>query len=115
MAREESLTLEGLIENAWETFLGSPQFARRRVLRPAYTDLESFDLLAKSVAGFSAGVLSQALSSISPFAKQLFVEKTVTNRKLAAMLTDYRAPDPHALLRRTCAHLVQTRWQGEST
>lgn len=110
-SRDESLTLENLIENAWEAFRESPEFVRRRVLRPVYTDLESFDLLAKSVSGFSAGVLSQALSSIAPFARQLFVEKTVTNRNLASMLPCYRAPEPQALLRRTCVDLVKTRWQ----
>lgn len=114
-AREESLTLEALIEHAWEVFLASPEFARRRVLRPVYTDLVSFNLLAKSVAGFSPGVVSQALSSIAPFARQLYVDKTVINRKLVSTLSVYRAPEPHALLRRTCADLVKTRWQVEPT
>lgn len=110
-AREESLSLDELIEIAWQVFLESPGFARRRLLKPVYTDLRSFDLLSDGISGFGGQVVSQAMSSITPFARQLYVEKSVRNRNLVSACACYRAPDTRQLVRNTCARLVQSKWQ----
>jgi hypothetical protein len=80
------------------------------VLRPPYADAESFALLVDGIEGFGGEVYRQALGSVAPFARQLFVHKEFDNRNLRAQLADYRAPVPAELVRRTCEHLVQTRW-----
>jgi hypothetical protein len=55
-------------------------------------------------------IVRQALASVAPFAKQLFLDKDVRNERLAGTLRAYRAPDPRDLIRNTCLRLVETRW-----
>ena len=109
-AREESLTLGELLDLAFETFMEDEDFKLRRILKPLYTDAEAFDLLARGVSSFGGGVVNQAISSVAPFARQLFIEKEVQNGCLVKRLKGYRAPDPRQLIRNTCAALVRTRW-----
>jgi len=108
--REDSLTLGGLIDVVYDSFRRDESFRRRRILRPMYTDEHAFMLLAEAARAFAGGVVNQAVSSVAPFAKQLFVEKDVRNERLVAAVGGYRAPDAAELVARTCNHLVQTRW-----
>jgi nucleoside-diphosphate-sugar epimerase len=113
-AREETLTLGEIIDLVFERFARDESFRRRRILKPIYADEESFRLLAEGARALSGGVLDQAISSVAPFAKQLFVQKNVRNEKLARALEDYRAPDAAELLRKTCDYLTRTRWGREA-
>ncbi len=113
-AREETLTLGEIIDLVFERFGRDESFRRRRILKPIYADEESFRLLADGARAFSGGVVEQAVSSVAPFAKQLFVRKNVRNEKLAGALADYRAPDAPELLRKTCDYLLRTRWGREA-
>ncbi len=106
----ESLTLGELIDLAFETFDREPHFRSRRILQPLFSDAESFDLLVDGISAFGGGIVNQAVSSVAPFGKQLFIHKQIWNHNLVAALNDYRAPDPRALIRNTCEYLVRTRW-----
>lgn len=106
----ESLRLGELIDIAFQQFESDPGFRSRRVLKPLFVDFESFEMLARGTEGFSGGVLRQAIESISPFAKQLFIRKEVANGKLASTLDSYPTVDPKALAKAVCAHIVRTRW-----
>jgi nucleoside-diphosphate-sugar epimerase len=106
---EESLTVGRLLDCVYEVFNEDPAFQSRRVLRPLLCDWESFELLASQMNQFSGGVVQQAVQSIQPFAKQLFVAKRFHNER-AAGLASYRAPDPVALTRNTARQLVASRW-----
>ncbi len=108
--REESLTLGELVDAAFGVFEAEEVFRSRRILRPLFADARSFELLAGAVRGFGAGIVSQAVGSVAPFARQLFVAKALDNRRLRAVLPAYVAPDPKRLVERTCADLVRTRW-----
>jgi hypothetical protein len=108
--REESLTLGELIKVAFAVFEEQDDFRARRILRPLFADARSFDLLVGAVRSFGGGILNQAVSSVAPFAPQLFVEKDPDNRRLRAAMPAYAAPDPKRLAERTCAHLVETHW-----
>jgi nucleoside-diphosphate-sugar epimerase len=108
--RAESLTLGELIEVAFAVFEEQHDFRARRILRPLFADARSFDLLVGAVRSFGGGIVNQAVSSVAPFAPQLFVEKDPDNRRLRAAMPAYAAPDPKELAERTCAHLVRTRW-----
>ena len=77
---------------------------------PLYADAESFDLLGDAMDTFGGSIVNQALSSVSPFARQLFVEKEFLNDKLASALGNYRAPEARQLIRNTCEYLVRTKW-----
>jgi nucleoside-diphosphate-sugar epimerase len=106
----EALTLGELIDLAFDAFMREEDFARRRVLKPLYSDAESFDLLTEAVGGFGGGIVNQAMASVAPFARQLFIRKEVSNRKLVSALGDCRAPDTRRLIRNTCDYLVRSRW-----
>ena len=105
-----SLTLAEALDVVAEAFDSVESFRRRRVLRPLLGDKESFDLLAGGVGAFGGGLVRQSLGSVVPFARQLFVSKDLDNRRLRAAVDGYRAPDAAELVRRTCDHLVATRW-----
>ena len=105
-----SLTLAEALDVVAEAFDSVDSFRRRRVLRPLLGDKESFDLLAGGVDAFGGGLVRQSLQSVVPFARQLFVGKELDNSRMRAALDGYRAPDAADLVRRTCGHLVETRW-----
>jgi hypothetical protein len=102
--------LQQLVENAFAEFGRSPDFVRRRILPPLWADIESFDVLVAGVRSFGQEVVNQALGSVAPFARQLFVSKDVRTDRLRAVLPSYEAPDVDQLVRRTCAHLIETGW-----
>jgi nucleoside-diphosphate-sugar epimerase len=113
--RAEAATLGELVDTAFATFEAEAEFVRRRVLRPLYADAEAFGLLADGVRSFAGGVVNQAVSSVTPFAPQLFVTKDVRNDRLRAALPNYGAPDPRALITASCRFLVRTRWRRDLT
>src|SRR4030095_6320923 len=88
----ESLTLGDLIELAFETFDQEVDFRSRRILHPLFSDAESFDLLVEGISAFGGGIVNQAVSSVAPFGKQLFIRKQIQNHNVVATLRDYRAP-----------------------
>src|SRR5207244_9773870 len=96
--RAESATLGELVDVGFATFALDAAFARRRVLKPLYSDADAFDLLAGGVRSFVGGVVNQAVSSVTPFARQLFVTKDLHNDQLRAALPGYRAPDPRGVI-----------------
>lgn len=112
--REESATLGRLVDIAYEAFLEDPGFRARRLLKPLFCDHEAFDLLVQGINDAGGEIVRQALASVAPFAKQLFLDKDVRNDHMAKLLGDVPAPDPDALLRNTCRRLVATRWGRES-
>jgi len=112
--REESASLENLIDIAFKEYLENEDFKRRRILKPLYTELSSFNVLAEGASKLGQGVMGQALSSVSPFAGQLFVDKDIRNSKLTAAVPDLRMQPPPELLRNACSYLVTTRWGKEA-
>ncbi len=106
----ESLTLGQLLDLAFDRFEREEDFTKRRILRPLFCDAEAFELLAEGVDSFGGAVVNQGLSSVRPFARQLFVSKSMSNERLAAALERYAAPNAKELVGRTCDFLVRTRW-----
>ncbi len=109
-SKDESLTLGELIDLIFEVFEQQEDFKKRRILKPLYSDSESFKLLVDAVHQFAGGVVQQAVSSVAPFSQQLYVNKDVNNSNLRSVLGNYSAPDPAELIRNTSRFLVQTRW-----
>jgi thioester reductase-like protein len=109
-AESESLTLGELIDTAFEVFDQEQDFKTRRVLKPLYSDSESFDILVDGISAFGGGIVNQAVSSVAPFGKQLFIKKDIRNSKLVGALRNYREEDARSLILNTCRYLVRTRW-----
>lgn len=113
--RSESATLGELLDIAFEVFERDATFRSRRILKPLYCDAEAFDLLVEGVADSGGPIVRQALGSVAPFARQLFLHKDVRNERLARTMPSYRAPDARRLIRNTCQRLVETRWGRENS
>src|SRR5262245_4504242 len=110
----ESLTLEALLDVVFRCFEQDPGFRARRILRPLLCDAESFALLVDGLDGCAGPIVRQGLASVAPFAPQLFRRKVVANDRLRAAIGAYWAPDARALVRRTCDHLLRTRFGRRS-
>ncbi|MGA9767687.1 MAG: SDR family oxidoreductase [Blastocatellia bacterium] len=107
---KESLTLGELIDLAFEIFEQENDFKSRRILKPLYADSESFDLLVGGLSAFGGQIVNQAVSSVAPFGKQLFIRKEIDNRNLVSALESYSAPDARRLIGNTCRYLLRTKW-----
>jgi nucleoside-diphosphate-sugar epimerase len=92
-SKAEGLRLGPAIDGAFDVFERDASFRARRVLRPEFCDLTAFELLVASTSAFRSSVLGQALASVAPFARQLFVDKDIVNDNLRACMSSYRAPD----------------------
>ena len=108
--REESITLGGFIEAAFDQFGEDEAFKARRLLKPLFADQKSFDILVEGMKSFGGGVVNDSLASVTPFARQLFVAKDTQNDTLRAAFPGYRSPDPVAQIRATCGYLTRTKW-----
>ena len=111
--RSEALSLNDLMALSFSTFGQDADFRKRRVIPPLYSDQKSFERLADSVQGFGGIVMKQSVASVTPFSKQLFLPKDVSNARLVSRLERYQAPNQHQLVQKICAQLLQTRWGRE--
>lgn len=103
-------TLERALDIVFEQFCAVEEFRRKRIMRPLLADEESFRLLVEGVSPMAGGLVTQALSNVAPFARQLYVDKELDNTRFRGALDGYAAPDVGQLLTETCRHLVATRW-----
>lgn len=106
----ETTTWGAVIDRAFAVFAGDPGFRRRRVLRPLHCDAETFANLVAAAQAMRGGPIHQGLTSVAPFAPQLYLPKTFGNDNLRAAWPGYRADDPVGLVERVCRQLVGTRW-----
>ena len=106
----ETARLEQLVDTVFDTFEKYPDFKTRRVLRPLWSDVESFELLQEGIGELSNGVMSQAISSVAPFARQLFAPKQFCNDNLRSLLPSYEAEDPLLLISNAAKYLADTKW-----
>lgn len=97
-------TLGELLDITYQVFSEDPSFARRRILRPAFCDRESFDDLLTGARSMRAGPVHDALDSMAPFAAQLYLPKTFEHR------LQFAEPDPGELVRAVARYLVTSRW-----
>jgi hypothetical protein len=112
---EDSPTLGQMVDRAFDVFETNEGFRRRRILRPIYSTREAFEELADGMDSFGGEVVKQALRSMSPFARQLYVKKEISNRRTREVLAG-NAPEPsEALIERVALDLVRTRWGRQPT
>ena len=112
--RDTAMTLGELIDRVFNNFARDPDFHKKRILKPLFTDLDAFESLASVLKGLSGAVVKQALESIRPFAQQLFIEKDVANQQLLCATPGYPIPDMPVLIDNVIQHLMQTKWGRET-
>jgi nucleoside-diphosphate-sugar epimerase len=106
----DTATLGELIDSAFTVFESDAGFRRRGLIRPVPCDQESFKDLLEASDLLRAGPIHQSLSSVSPFAHQLYLPKTFRNESLRAAWPGYAAPDPLVLAEAVCNGLVASKW-----
>lgn len=107
--RSAALTLGEVLDIVFECFESCEDFRRKGILRPLLADAESFELLVEGVSPMAGSIVTQALVNVSPFARQLYVEKDVTTDRLRSVTASPPA-DPRQLVAATVQSLVETRW-----
>ena len=113
--KHQAITLGEFIELANSEFHQDIEFASRRIMKPLYTDSESFDMLAKGVDDFGGSMVKRALATVKPFSAQLFINKNIITTQTQDHLSKHALPLIPAVVKQTCRHLVQTRFkQGSS-
>ena len=103
---DQAVRLGELCDRVYARFMRNPAFAKHGILKPRFCDQASFDVLAGSADQFG-GTVAQALTSVKPFAPQLFSNKQVQNDAAGAAM---RPLDIRAILDRVCDQLTSTRW-----
>jgi nucleoside-diphosphate-sugar epimerase len=106
--RDEMPTIQQLLNIAFDTFLEDEEFRARRLLRPLYADYPTFQSLVAGLDGISNPFTAQAIRSVTPFARQLYITKTIDNSRIRA-LNGGQAPEMAALLSSTFRNFLRTR------
>ncbi len=110
-SRNESLTLEQFVDFGFQGFLRDEGFRKRGIQKPLLVDDTSFNILAEGLSGFGSPLLNDAIGSMVPFARQLYIQKDFQNEKVRKALAGYHAPDPAELISRLVGQLIQKRWK----
>lgn len=108
--QRDALTLGELIDRVFDNFAKSADFRNKRILKPLFTDLDAFESLASMLTGVGGMVVRQALDSIRPFSKQMYIEKNIRNDNLKKHYPQYAAPDMKVLLDKVIQYLVREKW-----
>jgi nucleoside-diphosphate-sugar epimerase len=106
---DDAITLGQLTDTVYDVFMGDESFAKQGILKPLYCDRESFQTLVDGAGSFG-GPVAQALSSVAPFAPQLYSDKHFETVRTNRLLDGLKSPDPARLLQAVGRHLVTTRW-----
>lgn len=109
-APSEAVSLRDVMETAFGVFETDPSFARRRLLRPEFCDLESFRYLVSAAQSLSESPAAGALRSVAPYAEQMFHPKLFDNTRLVGSWAAGSAAADRKLVEAACASLVNTRW-----
>ncbi|MCZ6742466.1 MAG: hypothetical protein O7D27_09955, partial [Alphaproteobacteria bacterium] len=108
--KDHSISLGQLIDIAFSNFEASEDFKARRILKPLYSDEESFKILVDGLDSFAGDIINQSVKSIAPFSSQLFIHKEFMNDNMRTACPWYRPADMSTIVRTTCAELVKTKW-----
>lgn len=109
--RNSSLNLGKLVDLGYEVFNADQAFKARRILKPLFTDEKAFNSLVESVQGFGGQVLAQAVTSIAPFGKQLYIQKDMLNSNLKKHYPLFKDHDPAVVIKNTCDYLIKTSFK----
>ncbi len=117
--RDQSPDLGNLLSATFAVFETYDTFRRRRILKPLFAENEeTFDLFQTALLSTGSGVLQSAVGALLPFARQMYIERTLVNDRICE-LKRTPAPDLATLVRRATRYLIETNWgrgkRGESS
>ncbi len=108
--QDRSVTLGEIVEIAFEVFSKDEQFSKKRISKPRYIDLDTFNIVINQIDSFGSGSMRLAISSMQPFVRQLFIAKDIKNGQMAASINPYSDPMEREIITRTCQFLLKTNW-----
>jgi nucleoside-diphosphate-sugar epimerase len=103
----DAISAGRLLDLAHAAFGRDAEFARRRVLKPLFTDAQAFERLADAATSFSQGTLGSIVGALRPFAQQMFVTKSLSTDHTTELVEAFR-PKWDELVPAVCEHLVST-------
>lgn len=106
-SKDTSLTLGSLVDLGFNTFSEDANFKARRILKPLFTDEKAFNALVQSVQGFGGQVLAQAVTSIAPFGRQLYITKNMINTNVKTHDPSFSDFDPGVVMKLTIEDLIR--------
>ena len=106
-SKDASLTLGSLVDLGFGAFSEDPAFKARRILKPLFTDEKAFAALVQSVQGFGGQVLAQAVTSIAPFGRQLYITKNMINTNVKTHDPSFKDFDPGLVMKLTIEDLIK--------
>ena len=89
------------------TFSEDANFKAKRILKPLFTDEKAFNALVTSVQGFGGQVLAQAVTSIAPFGRQLYITKNMINSNVKKHDPEFSDFDPGLVMKLTIEDLIK--------
>jgi nucleoside-diphosphate-sugar epimerase len=108
-AGEGAASMAELLELTFRIWSASPAWKRRSVCRPAFTDLETYRLLERSVEEAGEERLKQVMRSLSHFVPQLAYPKRFETRAADALLGE-GAPPVRSYWPEMVQHLLHSNW-----
>ncbi len=108
--KEHTLSLGPLIDRVFNNFALDKEFNNRKILKPLFTDINAFEILANALDSLGGLIVRQALESIKPFSAQMFLNKEIQNDNLRMAYPGYTKPDAEVLIDNVVQHLIRTRW-----
>jgi thioester reductase-like protein len=109
-AGKGAMTIGNLLDSAYELWEMDPDWKKKGVARVAMTDLETYDLFARSVIETGDQRLASILSSMSHFIPQLAMSKQF-DTTVADALLGAPAPAVSTYWKQMVTHLMATSWR----
>lgn len=106
-SQDASLTLGSLVDLGFNVFNEDANFKARRILKPLFTDEKAFSALVQSVQGFGGQVLAQAVTSIAPFGRQLYITKNMINLNVKTHDPTFKDFDPANVMKLTIEDMIK--------
>ena len=109
-AGKGAMSIGNLLDSAYELWEKDPLWKKKGVERVAMTDLETYDLFARSVIETGDQRLASILSSMSHFVPQLAIRKHF-DTTVADALLGAPAPAVSTYWKQMVTHLMATNWR----
>ena len=109
-AGKGAMSIGNLLDSAYELWERDPVWKKKGVERVAMTDLETYDLFARSVIETGDQRLASILSSMSHFIPQLAIRKQF-DTTVADALLGVPAPAVSTYWKQMVMHLMATNWR----
>lgn len=105
-----AINLGDLIDQVFVNFQNDFGFKKRNILKPLFTSMEAFEALSDGLKGLGGTVVREALESIKPFSRQLYIIKDIRNDNLLKAAPNLPPIHLSSLVSNVTNNLVNSKW-----